>query len=111
MLAGILGQQADMAVAPEEALEGQSAVLFRHDEVAVGRLEGAVHHQQVAVVDAGAGHRLAVHADEEGRLAVRDEMFVQVEAVVGGRVAHAYFRKLPVTRPKISSWPCGRIGG
>jgi len=60
-----------------------------------------------------------------------DEMLVEIEtavdAILGRRCRsgadaaptlmlqgihdHLYFLKLPVTRPKISSWPCGRIGG
>jgi hypothetical protein len=58
-------------------------------DAAAGDLGRPVHDQQVAVLDAGAGHRVAAAADEGGRGRVLDQVAIQVDpalqVVPGGR--------------------------
>jgi len=52
-----------------------------HHDVLVDRCDGAMHHQQVAAVDAGLDHRPAADPPEERGERVCDEEFVEVLAL------------------------------
>lgn len=84
----ILGDEAHAPAALPQALDREFAVDDCDDDVATCGFQRTVDHQQIAVGDAGAGHGVAFHTHEEGRLAVGDEVLVQVEGaldVVVGR--------------------------
>ena len=55
------------------------AVHAGDDHVAVGGAEGSVDHQQIAVADSRAGHRVALDAHEVGGGRTPHQQFVQVE--------------------------------
>lgn len=71
-----------------EALQGEGPFQHGHNDAAGPRIEAAVDDQQVAVVDAGAGHRVAADPQKEGAAGVADQLVVEVDAgldvVVGG---------------------------
>ena len=72
-----------------ELFDGEIAVHYRDHHTAIDGVDGTVHHQQVTMVDTESDHRLSRHADEESRLLVGDQVFVQIDAllgvVIGGR--------------------------
>src|SRR5665647_2878709 len=61
----VLGLQAHGAALVVEALGGGLVADQRHDDLAVLRLILRVHDDEVAVEDAGAGHGVALHAEDE----------------------------------------------
>ncbi len=99
VLVGRLQPHAPQRAAVE--LDRRRAVDDGHDDVAVARLQALVHHEQVAVVDAGAAHGDAFDLGEERRLGALHEQVVEVErargVVVGGRgeAAGARARRAP----------------
>ena len=73
----------------EEALHRELAVEDGDHDVGVLRLQGAVHNQDIAVVQPGALHRIAGQADVERGGRVLNQQLVEVEVavqvIVGGR--------------------------
>ena len=60
----VLGNQFDKAAAMLQALDGDFLVEPGDDDLAVARLVGLVHGEQVAVEDAGIDHRQAAHLEQ-----------------------------------------------
>ncbi len=60
-------------------------------------IDGAVHQQLITFVDTDAGHRVALHPKDEGRLLVSDQVLVEVNALarVVGRRRRKASRHLP----------------
>ena len=89
LIPGVLGMQFRDPAAPDQALDGQFVVHHGHHHRAVHRFEGTVHHDDVAIVDAGIDHGIALDPQEEGCGFVLDQQFVEIEhvfhVVVGGR--------------------------
>src|SRR5690606_39912929 len=85
---GVLRDEPDRPPAYADLLDGQLAVQRRHDDVPALRLDGPIHHQHVARVDARTHHRLALDGDEVSGDRVLDDELVEVErlvdVVVGG---------------------------
>jgi hypothetical protein len=82
------GLQPPAALVLVEKLEREGPLDHGDHHPAGPGLNGPVHHQQVAVEDAGIAHRLAAHPQEEGAAGVADQHIVEVDAaldvVVGG---------------------------
>lgn len=71
-----------------ELLDGEAAIDDSDDDLPVLRVERPIHDEQVAIMDAEAGHGVALHPDEEGGFPVLDQVLVEAQAVlevVGGR--------------------------
>ncbi len=62
---------------------------------------GAVHHQQVAMVNANAGHGIPLNADGKGGGRMLDKMLVEVEAILNRVKPRKNNRKSPPD----SDWP------
>lgn len=87
-MAGIPRAQQDAVRQPAELLDGELAIDDGDDDAPVHRFEGTIHDEQIAIMDAEAGHRVSLHADEEGGFLMFDQVFVEAEArleIVGGR--------------------------
>lgn len=97
MVFGVGGAEFDVAVvfvAEVEVFDGELVVDESDDDIAVGGFGRAVDDGDVAVVDAGVDHAVAVHAAIEGGFGVADEVAVEVERlveVVFGRRGEACF--------------------
>src|SRR5690606_7950174 len=74
--------------ADPELLHGKLPVERRHHDVAVSRLDRAVHDDDVAGVDAGLYHGVALDLGEVRRRRVRDAVLVEadlpIDVIVGG---------------------------
>ena len=85
-------------------LHGELAVHAGDDHRAVRWLERAVDDEEVPVLDAGAGHRVALRADEVGRGRPRDQQLVEVERaldiLLGGRREPRHDRRGHERRPR-----------
>ena len=64
----------------DQSLQGEPAIENSHHHPPRARVEAAVHHQQVAVVDAGAGHGVAAHPQEKGAGGMADQLFIQIDS-------------------------------
>ena len=67
----------------QQLLQGEFAIHHRDDYAAMRGGQGAIHHQQIAVEDAHAAHRISCHAHEKGGLAMPDQVFIQADALPG----------------------------
>lgn len=81
--------QQNAAPLPVQLLHEQLAVQDRNDDPIVGCVKGAIHHQQIPVVDAHAQHLVGRSSQEKCRRRVADDELVQVELsidiIIGGR--------------------------
>ena len=82
------GFQAQAAVMTHQALEGEGTVKHRYDDLSRLRVEAAIDHQKITIVDAGIGHRVAAYVQEKGAGGMPDQLFIQVDphidVVLGG---------------------------
>jgi hypothetical protein len=82
------GFQAQPAAMTHQAFEGEGTVEHSHNHLARARVEAAIDHQKIAVVDAGVGHRFAAHMQEKGAGGMPDQLFIEVDphvdVVIGG---------------------------
>ena len=83
---GILCFKKDTLAFIPQPLDGEIAVQHRDDDLAIPRRDGAIHHQDVAALDAGVPHGIALHADKECGRRVAHEVLIQVQ-----RVLHVIF--------------------
>lgn len=87
-MAGIAGTQQHALRQPAELLDGELAIDDGNDDAPVSRFDGTIHDEQIAIMDAEAGHRVSLHANEVGGFLMLDQVFVEAEArleVIGGR--------------------------
>lgn len=78
----VLGREKEPAVKAAKPFDRQVAVHGRDDDAAGPGLHGPVHHQDVAGVDARAGHGITAGPDVEGGGRVLDAQLVEVERLV-----------------------------
>ena len=78
----VLGGEQDAPLAPHEPLHGQLPVQSGDDHAVVPGLDGAVHDEQVAVMDARPKHGIALRSQKKRGGAVMDEVLVEVEPPV-----------------------------
>ena len=71
--------QAQPAAMTHQAFEGEGTVKHGHNHLARARVEAAIDHQKIAVVDAGVGHRFAAHMQEKGAGGMPDQLFIEVD--------------------------------
>ena len=96
-VAGVFGGEDHALGVSGEALDGEFAVNHRNHDHANFGADRSVDDEQVAVVDAGALHRAASGAEEEGRCGAGDQLLVEVEGafdvvVCGGGEARFHTR-------------------
>lgn len=110
---GVLGQQTDLAAPLGQALDGEFAIDHSdHDGPVVG-MQRAISDQQVAILDAGTGHRFAPRAQKEGRFLVGNQVFVEIERfadVVVRRAGKAGMHRVSEERQWQAHWRWRRIG-
>ena len=72
-----------------EPFDREFAADHGDDDATRFRFQAAVDHQEVAREDTGAGHRVALDPDDEGRGGAADQVIVEIERaldeVLGGR--------------------------
>ena len=73
------GFQAQPAAMTHQAFEGEGTVKHGHNHLARARVEAAIDHQKIAIVDAGVGHRFAAHMQEKGAGGMPDQLFIEVD--------------------------------
>lgn len=65
-----------------ELLDGEFAIDHGNHNTPIDRLQGAVNHQQVAIMDAEADHGSTCHPDKERGLLVLDQVFIETQALL-----------------------------
>lgn len=73
------GFQVDVFTVFDKAFHGQFIIDYCDHHLAAGWLQGAVHHQDVVVVDAGTDHGVAGYPDKESGGGVSHHEFIEVE--------------------------------
>lgn len=94
----IAGQQPQAALAAAEAPQDEAAVMDGHHHQADPGLKTAIDHQQIAVDDAIAAHRITFNPHEEGGQGRRDQLKIEIDAcfdIVIGRAGEAGGDGLP----------------
>lgn len=82
LIVRILGQQPHDAILLEQSLHREIAVDHCDDHLAARWLQGAVYHQNVVMVDAGADHGVPCHPHKEGSGRVLDHELVEIETAL-----------------------------
>ena len=90
----IFGEQLDLACPLVQSLDGESAVDDGDHDSAMHGIQGTIDHQQIIVLNAGTDHGVSFGAHEEGRFAVPDQVFVEIE-----RVTNVIVRRAGKTSP------------
>jgi len=73
------GLKVDVLTVFDQSFHGQLIVDHRDHHLTAGRLKGAVHHQDVVVMDAGTNHGVAGHTDKESGGGVSHHELIEVE--------------------------------
>jgi len=85
---GIGGFQPQSTAVASQTLQREGPVEHGDHHAAWPWVEAAVHHQQIAVMNAGTDHGIAAHAQKERAGGVADELVIQVNphlhVVIGG---------------------------
>lgn len=83
---GVFGEEPDGGAVEFESFDGELAIECSDDDIPIGGSEGAVYHEDVAIVYAGADHAFSACADVIGCGRVAYAEGVEVERAT--KVAH-----------------------
>ena len=79
-IVGIGGLQSQSTAMACQSLECETAIEHRHDHSTRPGVEAAVHHQQIAVMNAGAGHGITAHSQKKCAAGMADQLVVEIDS-------------------------------
>ena len=79
-IVGIGCLQSQSTLMAYQPLQGEPAIEYRHHHPTRPGIEAAVHHQQIAVMNAGAGHGIAAHSQKERAGGMADQLVIEIDS-------------------------------
>ena len=68
-----------MAAMANEALESESPIQDGHHHSARARVEAAIDHQQIAMMNACTSHRVAADTQKKGAAGMANQLFIEID--------------------------------